>query len=1595
MKVSIVIPTFNHLEDSLIPCLESIIKYTDLSQDKEIVIVANGCTDGTREYIIGLNNTAIKLLWHDRQLGYSKAINDGIKNSTGDIVVLLNNDIKLLEQPKDEWLKILQYGLTSGGIAGPSMMWDAELKRHYMMFFCVAIKRHVVEQIGLLDENFGLGYCEDIDYCIRATNAGWQLRQVPDDVSLEDAKKQKTYFPFPIYHIAHTTYGNDRIALIETNKQYLKEKWGSIENNYYQRCIMKSDINEHLPILYEYAKQCHHITEMGVRHVNSTYAFLQGKPQKLVCYDIEPCPLIENAKDLSTSTILDFKQADVLTIDIDSTDFLFIDTFHTGTQLLAELNRHSDKVRKYIGLHDTEVFKEVGEIPGTPGLQSAIEEFLSNNKEWHIKEQWTRNNGLTILERKNQRIQFSIVIPTFNHLDDCLKPCIDSLIQYTNLSNFEVIIVANGCTDGTREYINSLGAPFKLIWLENALGYTISTNIGIKACSGEYIILLNNDVEFLPQPRNDWLNKLLSPFKNSPKMGATGPLALFDPYAQERILIFFCVMIKKEVFETIGYLDEIFSPGGGEDIDFTMRLIRAGYEWQQVPSHAPLEQTFTNTGDFGIYHKNNKTFGEMPEYSSAIIKRNGLINLKRYVKNIRIQLGERCTEPGVLSVSSHSPTALLKMSYDKLEFDDATVSEIILMSDVSYHNDHYKEWNRVLKSDGVMYTIDNNGRKQRVGTDSQIYDCFIFCDELDLLELRLEILNDVVDKFVLVESPRTHSNKLKPLYFAENKERFSKYLDKIIHIVADDIETADGYGTHWQRERDQRNAIVRGLVNCSNYDIIILSDVDEIPNPEIVSSYRHRCDLGHLKQSLYYYYFNCKATTIWDKARIFPYTFLLKYSPQQIRENLPHTSSSIPFIYIENGGWHFSYLGGVNAIQNKLNSFSHQELNLPEINNPGFISNAIENGKDLYNRAYEQMNFVEIDDTYPELIYKNTQKYRKWIRKNLVYDCFPFFNELDILEIRLNELENVVDYFVICELPVTHKGDPKPLYFAENQERFKKWEHKILYICPTDYPTDSDPWSRERFQRDACMRLLVNLRDNDIIICSDVDEIPKATAISSFIPANNIQAFEQRRFNYYLNLDCGIDEYAPGVFSKITTWEILKTLPGKLCQLRYSDCSKTIIPDAGWHFSYMGGVKHIIHKLESWAHQEWNLPEYKSEDFLKNNIINGIDPLHPEKQMTFVDIPTWDFPQYVVENVSNLAKKDLVYLADNPNIEVTAYISTKDRYFTTLPLAIMSVINQTYKVSQLIIFDDGEHKDLRELAPYKELFALLNAKGINWHVCFAGRIGQVANHNAVIESGKSTEWLWRIDDDDVPEPDCLELLVKNIKPDVGAVGGLVHMPSVPVVPEHICSGNIQHIYSKLNLQWSNFIGIKAVDHLHNTFLYRKSASIHGYNKNLSPVGHREETLFTLEMKLAGWKILIEPRAKTWHLRDPNGGIRSHKTTSYYQHDESVFQQKLSEYNIIPIKSKLFVLNNGIGDHYCFKMALPELRKRFSMCRFIIAVCYPEVFAGEDADIISIADAKILDSDEDKYSIYKWCWDNKWDGSKGNLVSAFIEMYSKI
>lgn len=214
----------------------------------------------------------------------------------------------------------------------------------------------------------------------------------------------------------------------------------------------------------------------------------------------------------------------------------------------------------------------------------------------------------------------------------------------------------------------------------------------------------------------------------------------------------------------------------------------------------------------------------------------------------------------------------------------------------------------------------------------------------------------------------------------------------------------------------------------------------------------------------------------------------------------------------------------------------------------------------------------------------------------MIYDCFIFFNELDILEIRLEELYPVVDRFVIVEGSHTFQGQPKSHFIEDRWEDhplFEKYGDKITGLWGADLSGNMTSWEREYKQRNYIGRVLrvFDIKDDDIVLLSDVDEIPRRRIIENIDP-QPVSSLSMDMYYYSLNVASGQDWFAP----KAARWSYAKTL--NMQGLRTLDPPPNILYDAGWHFSYLGDANHIAEKFKAFAHTELNRPDTTNPDVL-------------------------------------------------------------------------------------------------------------------------------------------------------------------------------------------------------------------------------------------------------------------------------------------------------------------------------------------------------------------------------------------------------------
>lgn len=251
-----------------------------------------------------------------------------------------------------------------------------------------------------------------------------------------------------------------------------------------------------------------------------------------------------------------------------------------------------------------------------------------------------------------------------------------------------------------------------------------------------------------------------------------------------------------------------------------------------------------------------------------------------------------------------------------------------------------------------------------------------------------------------------------------------------------------------------------------------------------------------------------------------------------------------------------------------------------------------------------------------------------------VYDCFPFFNEIELLKIRLAELDEVVDYFVLVESVETQRGGGKPLYFEENKLLFAKYLPKIIHVKIETRNPQFGLWERENYQRNQILRGLGSCSAMDIILISDVDEIPRKSKIKELLQNSRFHgplSFEMSMHYFQLNRQTptqtawGNDKWYGTVATVYRN--VVKYTPQYYREYR---ATWSVIPNGGWHFTWMGGRDKVRKKLESVVEGRDSAADLSDESV--DQWINS-HPVFPLDET---------YPEYVIENQEYLKSVGLI-----------------------------------------------------------------------------------------------------------------------------------------------------------------------------------------------------------------------------------------------------------------------------------------------------------------------------------------------------------------
>lgn len=267
----------------------------------------------------------------------------------------------------------------------------------------------------------------------------------------------------------------------------------------------------------------------------------------------------------------------------------------------------------------------------------------------------------------------------------------------------------------------------------------------------------------------------------------------------------------------------------------------------------------------------------------------------------------------------------------------------------------------------------------------------------------------------------------------------------------------------------------------------------------------------------------------------------------------------------------------------------------------------------------------------------------------MIYDCIPFFNELDILKLRMQILAPYVDKFVLEESTVTFSGEPKEMIFAHNRSMFAEFEDKIIYVAVDNSPMSGvTTHERDKFQKNQLIRGMTECKPDDIVIFSDVDEIPNPETLEKIIrnfDRTKIYHLAQRMFYCFLNME-EVSGNLLSITGEFRGVEQKKWLGTKVCsfgnlpeegivflrEISPDDPRSVRVADGGWHFGYMGGdgerdvAKRIGVKVKAAAHQEYNSSRYLNEAV--DRLLCGEDIF--DRNAKFVRVPIDDsYPEYL------------------------------------------------------------------------------------------------------------------------------------------------------------------------------------------------------------------------------------------------------------------------------------------------------------------------------------------------------------------------------
>lgn len=962
----------------------------------------------------------------------------------------------------------------------------------------------------------------------------------------------------------------------------------------------------------------------------------------------------------------------------------------------------------------------------------------------------------------------SIIIPTLNHLEDCLKPCIEAIKRHVNLEETEIIVAANGCTDGTKQYVESLGEPFKLLWWDKPMGFAIPNNEAAKIAQGEYILFLNNDA-FL---QGDVITPMLLEFERNRKLGIVGAQMRHNMETDRDFVIFYCAMMKKELFEKFGMFDEVFADGTCEDVDLCIKVADAALGLKAIK--------------LPVIHKGGTTIVQMDNMMERL-NRNALI------------LGKK------------------------------------------WNSEWYKKVTAKKQSDKINVSIV-------IGTLNHLEDCLKPCCEAIQKYCNLD------DKEVIIVANGC----------TDGTRAYVESLGEPFRLLW--FDEALGYA----KANNEGIKVAKGeYILLLNNDCFFLDQQKDTAINMLLEPFKKNPNVGITGPSL-------------------------SISPAIQREFIIFFCAMVKKEV-------FDKIGLLDEVFGKGAG-----------EDTDFCIKAV-------NEGYELAVAGQMTDRGPEGIIGSVPIWHRG-------------------EATVHDFKDWDDHFNANTKILIERYPNNQAIYGNNGERFVAGKNDALL-------------PREKARYEWAAKNLVGKKILDIGCSSGYGTrlLPKDIQYVGIDKDEKIIEFAKANFgdenHQFICMDVNSLTWAEDAegFDTIIAFEVLEHIENgrELAQELKKHC-KCLLASAPY-YEPEGPVHHKLFNLTKDDFPDFN--HYLMLD--KGQIVGMSDANWGLMLMRWPKVPT-----------------------------VLCSIPTKGRYFTTLPLAIASVIAQTRKPDKLVIYDDGEHMDLRNNAIYQYLFNNLIAVGIRWEVVWTPGRGQ--HHAHQMANTSDFDYVWRLDDDTIADPDVLEKLLSHMKDGVGAVAGSVVTPGGEALSNNYAT-KLLDISIAPNIQWIRGDKVVEVQHLYSSFLYR--TNVVDYCLELSNVAHREETIFSHRLFQAGYKLIVDQSAVTWHYRNPEGGIRTEKDPGLWENDERIFRKELEKWGY-----KFIALSHGLGDHLMFVNIIPELLKR---CKTLVIFCvFGDVFNNLPNVVVRpLQEAQVWGCKET--GIYEWMTKYNW---KRSMLEAYEKLY---